>query len=108
LDNPYVAGTGIHGPKRFKLVDDKSDKRMKATFAFLVFFLLIAPKSRALLGGWMGDAQNWITVWAPLSYLIVALVVMAPIISILLMMRWPKPEEPENPLAKYKHEDVCE
>jgi hypothetical protein len=81
---------------------------MKATFAFLIFFLLIAPKSRALLGVWMGDAQNWMVAWAPVSYAIVAILVAAPIVSLILMMKWPKPVEPENPLARYKQEDVCE
>ena len=81
---------------------------MKATFAFLVFFLMIAPKSRALLAGWMGDAGAWVTAWAPFSYLIVAMVIAAPIAAMILMIKWPKPLEPENPLAKYKHEDVLE
>jgi len=81
---------------------------MKATAAFLIFFLLIAPKSRALLTGWMGDAGNWVVNWAPLSYLVVLLVIMAPIAAALLMIKWPKPAEPENPLSRYKHEDVME
>jgi hypothetical protein len=81
---------------------------MKATAAFLIFFLMITPKSRALLTGWMGDAGNWITAWAPLSYIVVALVIAAPIAAILLMVKWPKPVEPENPLARYKHEDVVD
>ena len=37
---------------------------MKATFIFLIFFVLIAPQSRALLSGWMGDAENWMVAWA--------------------------------------------
>jgi hypothetical protein len=81
---------------------------MKATFAFLVVFLLIAPKSRALLSGWMGDAGNWLTAWAPLSYILVALVIAAPIAALVLMVKWPKPLEPENPLARYKAEDVVD
>jgi hypothetical protein len=81
---------------------------MKATFAFLVVFLLIAPKSRALLSGWMGDAGNWLTAWAPLSYILVALVIAAPIAALVLMVKWPKPVEPENPLARYKAEDVVD
>ncbi len=81
---------------------------MKATFAFLVVFLLIAPKSRALLSGWMGDAGNWLTAWAPLSYILVALVIAAPIAAMVLMVKWPKPVEPENPLARYKAEDVVD
>ncbi len=56
----------------------------------------------------MVDAENWTVAWAPLSYIIIAFLLMAPIASLLIMTRWPKPVEPENPLAKYKHEDVCE
>jgi hypothetical protein len=81
---------------------------MKATAAFLVAFLMIAPKTRALLSGWMGDAGNWVIAWAPFSYIIVACVIVAPVAALLLMMKWPKPVEPENPLARYKHEDVVE
>lgn len=81
---------------------------MKSTFAFLVFFLLIAPKSRALLTGWMNDAGMWATAWAPFSYLIIALLIAAPVAAMLLMMKWPKTEEPVNPMAKYRHEDVLE
>jgi len=81
---------------------------MKATAAFTIFFLLIAPKSRALITGWMGDAGNWVVNWAPLSYLVVMLVIMAPLVAAILMIKWPKPVEPENPLARYKHEDVLE
>ena len=81
---------------------------MKATFAFLVFFLLIAPKTRTILTGWMSDAGQWTVNWAPISYLIIALVAAAPIAAAVLMVKWPKPEEPENPLSRYKNEDVLE
>lgn len=81
---------------------------MKATAAFLIFFLLIAPKTRTLLTGWMGDGADWLTKWAPFSYLIVALLLVAPIAALILMVKWPKPVEPENPLARYKHEDVLD
>jgi hypothetical protein len=81
---------------------------MKATAAFLIAFLMIAPKSRALIEKWMGSAGEWVTAWAPLSYLIVGLVIAAPVMALLLMIKWPKPVEPENPLARYKHEDVVE
>jgi hypothetical protein len=81
---------------------------MKATGAFVIVFLLITPQSRALIQTWMGGAGNWVTAWAPLSYLIVGFVIAAPVAALLLMMKWPKPVEPENPLARYKHEDVVE
>lgn len=81
---------------------------MKATIAFGIFFLLISPKSRALLGVWMGDAGNWVVAWAPLSYLVIALAIVAPLAAALLMVKWPKVQEPENPLARYKYDDVVE
>ena len=81
---------------------------MKATGAFLIFFLLIAPKTRALILGWMNDAGAWVTNWAPFSYLIIVLAIAAPLAAAMLMIKWPKVPEPENPLARYKHEDVLE
>ena len=81
---------------------------MKGTVAFTILILLIAPKTRAMLAGWMDGAQNWTVAWAPFSYLIIAFLIMAPLAAMVLMVKWPKPVEPENPLAKYKHEDVCE
>jgi hypothetical protein len=38
----------------------------------------------------------------------VALVIAAPIAALVLMVKWPKPVEPENPLARYKAEDVVD
>ena len=77
---------------------------MKATFATLIMFLLIAPKSRTILAGWMGDAGTWMAAWSPLSYLIVLLVVAAPIAAAVLMLKWPKAPDPENPMARFKDE----
>jgi len=82
---------------------------MKGTIAFILFFLLIAPKSRALLAAWAGDAGKWVIAWAPFSFIIIAIVVAASIAAAVLMVKWPKIEEPENPLARYKGaEDVVD
>ena len=75
---------------------------------FLLFFILIAPPSRRLLAGWFSQAGTWIDAWAPFSYIIVALLIVAPIVSFLLLHRWPKIPEPDNPLARYKHDDVLD
>jgi hypothetical protein len=81
---------------------------MKATVAFIVMFLLIGEKSRALLTLWVTDAGKWMVAWAPFSFIILALVIAAPIASLMLMVKWPKVPEPENPLAKYKNDEVLE
>ena len=75
---------------------------MKGAICFLVLFSLIAPKSRMLLSTWVADAGNWVIAWAPFSFIILMLVLVAPVVSAMLMFRWPKTPEPENPLAKYK------
>lgn len=81
---------------------------MKATAAFVIFFLMIAPKTRALLTGWMSQAGDWVVHWAPLSYLVIALILAAPLAAAMLMIKWPKTVEPENPLSRYKQEDVLD
>jgi hypothetical protein len=81
---------------------------MLGAIIFMLFFVLIAPASRDFLGGVLSDTGKWITAWAPFSYMIIAFLVAAAFASYHLMARWPQPEEPENPLARYKHDDVCE
>jgi len=74
---------------------------------FFLVIILIAPSSRALIGVWMADAGKWMASWAPFSYILLMLLLIAPFVSLLIMHRWPKIPEPENPLAKYKNgEDV--
>jgi len=79
---------------------------MLGAVLFLLFFILIAPASRALLGQWLSQAGTWTAAWAPFSYIILLLLLAAPFVSFFLMHHWPKTPEPENPLARYKHEDV--
>jgi hypothetical protein len=81
---------------------------MKATALFVIFFLMIAPKSRALIELWTADAGKWFVAWAPFSFIILALAIAAPIAALMLMVKWPKVQEPENPLAKYKNDEVLE
>lgn len=81
---------------------------MKATIAFGLFFVFIMPKSRALVGTWLADAGTWMVAWAPLSYLVIGLAVVAPLAAALLMVKWPTVPEPENPLARYKYDDAVE
>ena len=82
---------------------------MLGPIIFLVFFLLIAPKTRAMISGMLGNSGDWITHYAPFSYVVLALLVVAGFVSMNLMVKWPKTPEPDNPLARYKNgEDVIE
>ena len=76
---------------------------------FALFFLLIAPKSRALITGSLSQAGDWVDKWAPWSYLLVAILVLVPAVAAVVLVKWPQPPEPENPLARYKTaQDVIE
>jgi hypothetical protein len=77
---------------------------MKATIVFAVMFLLIAPTTRTMLTGRLGSFGEWVGAWSPFSYIILAIVVAAPIAAIQLMLTFPKHVEPENPMAKYRRE----
>jgi hypothetical protein len=82
---------------------------MLGPIIFLAFFLLIAPKTRAMISGMLGNSGDWISHWAPFSYIILALLLVAGIFSMKLMVHWPKIPEPDNPLARYKPgEDVID
>jgi hypothetical protein len=75
---------------------------------FLLMFLMIGSGSRKLMTGVFAGASDWITKYAPLSYAILAVIVVVPIVATIVVMKWPPPPEPEDPLARYKHEDVME
>lgn len=76
---------------------------------FLVLFLLVAPTTRKMLIGMVGQSGNWMSQWAPFSYIIAVLFVVAGIVSLVLMKSWPRTPEPENPLARFKNgDDVVE
>ena len=79
---------------------------MLGAVLFLVMFILIAPATRNMLLGMLGDSGSWIVRWAPFSYILVAFVAVAGIFSLYLMTHWPKTPEPDNPLARYKHDDL--
>lgn len=58
--------------------------------------------------GMMGQSGDWLTQYAPFSYVILTLIGVAGVLSLALMVRWPKTPEPENPLAKYKRDDLAD
>lgn len=71
---------------------------------FILVVILIAPQSRAFLVACLTSASEWMTHWAPFSFILVALLIAAPIVGIYLMKTWPVHVEPENPMAKYRRE----
>ena len=75
---------------------------------FILFFLLILPESRAFLVASTTSAGAWITAWAPVSYLLLLILVAATFAAIYLMRTWPEKVEPENPMAKYRKEMPCD
>jgi hypothetical protein len=73
-------------------------------FLFILFFVLIAPQSQHFLLGLATGASAWITDWAPLSYFLLLILVVAPIAGIHMIRSWPERVDPENPMAKYRRE----
>jgi len=74
--------------------------------AFVLVFILIAPSSRAFIAASLGSVGVWLYSWAPLSFVLLTILLAAPIISVYLVKTWPVQHEPENPMAKYRREDV--
>jgi hypothetical protein len=78
---------------------------MKGAIVFGVMFLLIGPTTRSMLGGRLGSFGEWIVAWSPFSYIILAIVLAAPIYGMKLMLSWPKYVEPESEMKKYLREN---
>jgi hypothetical protein len=75
---------------------------------FVLIFVMIGSGSRAMVVKILGGADEWIVKYAPLSYLILVVIVVVPVAAAIVVWKWPVPPEPENPLARFKHEDVME
>jgi hypothetical protein len=71
---------------------------------FGLVFMFLEPKTRAAL---TSGFSNW-GERGPLSYVVLALMAVAPLIAYIVLKSAPKIEEPENPLAKYKNEILPE
>ena len=78
---------------------------MKGAILFAVMFLLIGPTTRSMMGDRLGGFGQWIGAWSPFSYLILAVVLAAPIYAVQLMLSWPQHVEPENEMKKYLREN---
>jgi hypothetical protein len=79
---------------------------MYATIAFLIIFVLMMPKIRDPLLQMLGGAGEWIGKYAPFSYIVLGVLMAATIAALALMIKWPGAPEPENPMAKYKKQDI--
>ena len=76
----------------------------KGSVLFMLVFIGIAPQSRAFLGRTFNNTAEFLVAWSPFSYILLAIFLAGPLVSVFIMKTWPEKEEPENPLAKYKHE----
>jgi hypothetical protein len=81
---------------------------MKGAAVFLLVFVAIAPQSRAFLSGLFDHTAENLTAWAPFSYIALAILLAAPLLSIILVKTWPDKQEPESPMAKYKKDITIE
>jgi NADH:ubiquinone oxidoreductase subunit 6 (subunit J) len=71
---------------------------------FALVFLVISTQQTGSLQERMGQTVHWIHSWAPFSYLIILIVLVAPVVMMKMMNSWPKREEPEDPMAKYRRQ----
>jgi len=67
---------------------------------------MIAPPSRAFVLSSLAGGAAWITHWAPFSFILLAILVAAPVVSIIIVRTWPVHVEPENPMAKYRRDPL--
>jgi hypothetical protein len=73
---------------------------------FAMVFMLIAPASRAVIVAAVTDTAEWSARWAPFSYILIAILMAAPVVAIVLIRTWPAHVEPENPMAKYRRDPL--
>ena len=75
---------------------------------FVLIFMALTPASRKLMESSVTGASDWIVKYAPFSYLVLVMILVVPVVAAIIVMRPKVPPEPENPLARYKAEDVME
>jgi hypothetical protein len=71
---------------------------------FVLMFLLITPQSQTYLGGLAAATSVWLADWAPFSYILLLILLAAPVVGIHLVRTWPARVEEENPMARYRKE----
>ena len=77
---------------------------LKGATLFLLVFVFITPQTRGFLGGVFAHTGENLQAYAPFSYILLGLLLAAPVVSLFVMKTWPEREEPENPMAKYRRE----
>jgi uncharacterized membrane protein len=80
---------------------------MKATIVFVIAMFLLCTGTHAVIGS-LGAFGGWLGAWAPFSYLIMVVVIAAPLAAIRMMLSWPQHVEPESPMAKYRRESPAD
>jgi hypothetical protein len=76
---------------------------------FGLIFVVLSSKSTGALGAHVDQTLAWMHAWAPYSYILLVIVLVAPVVSLKIMHSWPKLEEPDDPMARYRHgEDVLD
>ena len=69
---------------------------------FGLLFVVMTAQSDGTLQQRLDHTFSWIQHWAPFSYMLIALLLAAPVAMVKVMNSWPKREEPEDPMAKYR------
>ena len=71
---------------------------------FVLIFVLLTPQCQNFLHASASSATGFINAWAPLSYILLGVLLIGPMAAMYLMHTWPKHEVPENPMTKYRRE----
>ncbi|MGA3017974.1 MAG: hypothetical protein ABSF62_12710 [Bryobacteraceae bacterium] len=72
---------------------------------FGLIFIVMTAKSTGTLGARVDQTLVWVHAWAPFSYVLLLILLAAPVASLKIMHSWPKHVEPEDPMARYRHGD---
>jgi hypothetical protein len=71
---------------------------------FGLLFLVMTAQSNGSLAARIDQTFAWIHGWAPFSYIIIVIVIVAPFACMRVIQSWPKRPEPEDPMAKYRRQ----
>jgi hypothetical protein len=74
-----------------------------ALFGFV--FALISPTSRGFIVGLVARTGESLDASAPLSYILLSVMLALLLVSVLMIKFWPQREDQANPMAKYRKFD---